>query len=43
MYGLILKRRDCHIFLIYSNICLHSGEKKKTADGQRISCAFLYH
>ena len=27
----------------YSNICLHSGEKKKTADGQRISCAFLYH
>ena len=28
---------------IYSNICLHSGEKKKTADGQRISCAFLYH
>ena len=25
------------------NICPHSGEKKKTADGQRISCAFLYH
>ena len=29
--------------LTYQNICLHSGEKKKTADGQRISCAFLYH
>ncbi|RGG06405.1 hypothetical protein DWY78_00085 [Ruminococcus sp. AF27-12AA] len=39
----------CVTFVVYAcgksirNICLHSGEKKKTADGQRISCAFLYH
>ena len=37
---------DNHLMLVVNqlrNICPHSGEKKKTADGQRISCAFLYH
>ena len=37
----------CVTFVVYAcgksirNICLHSGGKKKTADGQTISCAFM--